>query len=506
MNQNSTDGNNPSGPPPIGGRTGNSPLAPLDSIFNDTDASREEFTQRYMDNPVFAQNQRPPPHDYGRSPYDNRPPPNDPYRYGSYPPPPGPPDVAARSPGHQGNQPDMSGRQQPPGGPGAWQQPPGPGNYPPPPAAGGQAPQDPWYGNRDNTGATTSQHSPQRQMMPQDQYDNSQYPPHMRPPHDNHYPYPPPYSPSHNHGYPPQYPPYPPRPYPDHRPPPDPRYGSYPGGYPPYPPPYDYHGYYGQRGPPGGPPPYGGPPGYNYPPGPGGQMPMPMYPGIAYIKDINENDVLCGRGGATNSHSGNRSYRKLVKKFKDKYLKAKKKQKPAVAAEVVDIIRKLDPPGRFLKKDKDTGWYTDIGDARAKEKTSQALREGAPLIRKQMSEGTYVVEFSSDDDSVVTPPIPGEEKEEKKEEKKETRKSPGPKADNSANDEAKDKSSDEKEGDDGKKRGAEDDITGESPLKKQMTSKDDDKEDLGEDFDPPRNEGSNKEAKEETETSKEAAL
>ena len=501
MNQNSTDSNNPSGPPPIGGRTGNSPLAPLDSIFNDTDASREEFTQRYMDNPAFAQNQRPPPHDYGRSQYDNRPPPNDPYRYGSYPPPPGPPDAVARSPGHQGNQlPDMSGRQPPPG-PGAWQQPPGPGNYPPPPAGGAQAPQDPWYGNRDNTGATTSQHSPQRQMMPQDQYDNSQYPPHMRPPHDNHYPYPPPYSPSHSHGYPPQYPPYPPRPYPDHRPPPDPRYGSYPGGYPPYPPPYDYHSYYGQRGPPG-PPPYGAPPGYNYPPGPGGQMPMPMYPGIAYIKDINENDVLCGRGGATNSHSGNRSYRKLVKKFKDKYLKAKKKQKPAVAAEVVDIIRKLDPPGRFLKKDKDTGWYTDIGDARAKEKTSQALREGAPLIRKQMSEGTYVVEFSSDDDSVVTPPIPGEEKEDKKE----TRKSPGPKADNSANDEAKEKSSDEKEGDDGKKRGAEDDITGESPLKKQMTSKDDDKEDLGEDFDPPRNEGSNKEVKEETETSNEVAL
>lgn len=102
---------------------------------------------------------------------------------------------------------------------------------------------------------------------------------------------------------------------------------------------------------------------------------------------MNENDVLCGRGGATNSHTGNRSYRKLVKKYKDKYLKAKKKQKPYVAAEVVNEIRNLDPPGRFLKKDKDTGYYLDIGDARAKEKTSQALREGAPQIRKMMNEG-----------------------------------------------------------------------------------------------------------------------
>jgi hypothetical protein len=143
------------------------------------------------------------------------------------------------------------------------------------------------------------------------------------------------------------------------------------------------------------------------PGGMGGGIPSQMamgYSNIPFIKDINENDVLCGRGGATNSHSGNRSYRKLVKKFKDKYLKAKKKQKPSVAAEVVEVIRKLDPQGRFLKKDKDTGWYLDIGDARAKEKTSQALREGAPQIRKQMSEGNYNPEDDESDASLEKPP------------------------------------------------------------------------------------------------------
>eukprot|EP00979_Chaetoceros_neogracilis_P015887 scaffold6641_cov270-Chaetoceros_neogracile.AAC.8 len=63
--------------------------------------------------------------------------------------------------------------------------------------------------------------------------------------------------------------------------------------------------------------------------GMGGGIPSQMamgYSNISFLKDIHENDVLCGKGGA-HSHSGNRSYRKLIKKFKDKYLKAKKKEK-----------------------------------------------------------------------------------------------------------------------------------------------------------------------------------
>lgn len=204
-------------------------------------------------------------------------------------------------------------------------------------------------------------------------------------------------------------------------------YGRERFGYPPQPP-YDYgvpYGYPGRgqsypRTDPRYPPPYQGaypmypgyPPGYPppdravtedyrqmYPPGS-----HPAYGGIPrgpFIMDINNNDVLCGRGGATNSHVGNREFRKLVKKFKDKYLSAKKKDKPAVAAEVVEVIRKLDPPGRFLKKDKDSGYWLDIGDLRAKEKTSQALREGAPLIRKQMALSKAVLDESQDEESDV---------------------------------------------------------------------------------------------------------
>jgi hypothetical protein len=46
-----------------------------------------------------------------------------------------------------------------------------------------------------------------------------------------------------------------------------------------------------------------------------------------------------------------------------------------VARVIVRAIRTGDPPGRFLRKDDKTGKWVDIGDKKAAEKTSQALRE-----------------------------------------------------------------------------------------------------------------------------------
>lgn len=57
------------------------------------------------------------------------------------------------------------------------------------------------------------------------------------------------------------------------------------------------------------------------------------------------------------------------------YVRAPKIQKPSVARVIVRAIRNGDPPGRFLKKDDATGKWVDIGDKKAAEKTSQALRE-----------------------------------------------------------------------------------------------------------------------------------
>ena len=104
------------------------------------------------------------------------------------------------------------------------------------------------------------------------------------------------------------------------------------------------------------------------------------------IKDPHENDVMYGRGGGTNHHPGNKRYRKMVEDRKLEYVNSKRLDKPLVALEIIRLWRGQLPPGRFLKLDEKTGLWNDVGDKKAREKTSQALREKAPLIRKQQEE------------------------------------------------------------------------------------------------------------------------
>jgi hypothetical protein len=101
---------------------------------------------------------------------------------------------------------------------------------------------------------------------------------------------------------------------------------------------------------------------------------------------ISQNDVLCGRGGLTNHHPGNVFFRRLVRIKQEAYLKASKREKAGVAREIVELIRNLSPSGRFLEKDsKHPGVWVEIGDRKAREKTSQALREGAPELREELN-------------------------------------------------------------------------------------------------------------------------
>jgi hypothetical protein len=107
------------------------------------------------------------------------------------------------------------------------------------------------------------------------------------------------------------------------------------------------------------------------------------------IQEPHEHDVLYGRGGGTNHHPGNKRYRKIVEDRKLDYVNSKRLDKPLVALGIIREWRGQDPPGRFLKMDEKTGHWSDVGDKKAREKTSQALREKAPLIRKQQEIGKH---------------------------------------------------------------------------------------------------------------------
>lgn len=89
---------------------------------------------------------------------------------------------------------------------------------------------------------------------------------------------------------------------------------------------------------------------------------------------------------STNHHPGNKRYRKLVEGRKVDYVNSKRLDKPLVALDIIREWRSQKPPGRFLKIDEDTGLWHDVGDKKAREKTSQALREKAPMLRKQQEE------------------------------------------------------------------------------------------------------------------------
>jgi len=115
------------------------------------------------------------------------------------------------------------------------------------------------------------------------------------------------------------------------------------------------------------------------------------------IKEPHENDVMYGRGGGTNHHPGNKRYRKMVEDRKLEYVNSKRLDKPLVALEIIRVWRAQLPPGRFLKLDEKTGLWNDVGDKKAREKTSQALREKAPMIRKQQEEETVDEEEKEED-------------------------------------------------------------------------------------------------------------
>lgn len=107
------------------------------------------------------------------------------------------------------------------------------------------------------------------------------------------------------------------------------------------------------------------------------------------IKEPHKNDVLYGRGGGTNHHPGNKRYRLMVERRKADYVNSKRLDKPLVALEIIKVWREQEPPGRFLKMDDNTGLWSDVGDKKAREKTSQALREKAPLLKKPNDDIDY---------------------------------------------------------------------------------------------------------------------
>lgn len=96
--------------------------------------------------------------------------------------------------------------------------------------------------------------------------------------------------------------------------------------------------------------------------------------GRMYIDFILADDILCGRGGHTNHHTGNKRFRLVVLKIKFIY-----QQCPAKTLKT-DLSRAIVEHcclhgARFVKIDEVVGRYYVLTTSEARKKTSQALRE-----------------------------------------------------------------------------------------------------------------------------------
>ena len=121
---------------------------------------------------------------------------------------------------------------------------------------------------------------------------------------------------------------------------------------------------------------------------PDGMKPAEIPKPDEIIHQVQRYDVLLGRGGETNHHVGNIQYRQLVKACQPAYLAAKRRDKPRIAVAIVQVVRAHS--GRFLKKHPSESSWGDVGSIRAREKTSQALREGAPELRGVESQRSHL--------------------------------------------------------------------------------------------------------------------
>lgn len=96
--------------------------------------------------------------------------------------------------------------------------------------------------------------------------------------------------------------------------------------------------------------------------------------------EINPNDVLCGRGGLTNSHIGNKRFRYIVAEYQQEYLHSRKNEKKTIARKIV--ARTKENGGRFLQRSANSSVWSEVTQKKALEKTSQALREGLDVRHK----------------------------------------------------------------------------------------------------------------------------
>ena len=110
-------------------------------------------------------------------------------------------------------------------------------------------------------------------------------------------------------------------------------------------------------------------------------VPVPAQPLVECPEGVHPHDVLGGRGAFVNGHPGNQRLRELAAERKDAFDTASYTEKKNLAIGVVESIRQLQPPGRFLTKDGEGVW-TELNYEKCVHKACQVMRDYKRADRK----------------------------------------------------------------------------------------------------------------------------
>jgi hypothetical protein len=161
---------------------------------------------------------------------------------------------------------------------------------------------------------------------------------------------------------------------------------------------------------------------------------------LTVVSELRDVDICCGRGKRYSNHLGNGTFQKSVKANMEAYAKASsKREKSNFVSEIVGTL--LSSGARFVKQDRESGTWYDIGEAQARDKTGHAIRDhimnrskrraqsGIAITVKAKTTKKQEVRPSTCPSSLATPKATGFTKNVHKQTEKTTDTNPPPVAD-----------------------------------------------------------------------------
>mmetsp|Transcript_13770 Transcript_13770/g.20994 ORF Transcript_13770/g.20994 Transcript_13770/m.20994 type:complete len:218 (+) Transcript_13770:46-699(+) len=113
-------------------------------------------------------------------------------------------------------------------------------------------------------------------------------------------------------------------------------------------------------------------------------------------------DVVCGKGKKCFDHPGNKELRKTTQLSLEEYSQAKTKvEKSRIVTKIINIVKRQNPEGGFVKLDASSGRWHEVGDLLAREKVGQHLRDALHTKYRSSTKAKKRLRVSHQEDAAM---------------------------------------------------------------------------------------------------------